>query len=77
MDDSLSSGLFLLSILDSLSKSVDWSLYGDDQEFNCRYCLEVARKLLIPNFIQWKDITEVNSRKIVLFVSTLKHFYKE
>ena len=76
-DDSLSDGLYLLLLLDSLSNSVDWQLCGDDHEFNCRYCVEVSRDLSIPLFMQWKDIAEVNSRQILMFVATLKHFYKE
>ncbi len=77
MDDTLSDGLFLLLLVDSLSNSVDWQICGDDSEFNCKYCIEVARDLSIPIFMQWKDITEVNSRLIFMFVSTLKHFYKD
>ena len=69
--------LYLLLLLDSLSNSVDWQLCGDDHEFNCRYCVEVSRDLSIPLFMQWKDIAEVNSRQILMFVATLKHFYKE
>jgi len=76
-DDSLSHGLYLLLLLDNLSDSVDWSICGDDHEFNCRYCIEVASQLLIPRCITWKDISEVNSRKILLFVSTLKQIYQE
>ncbi len=76
-DDTLSDGLYLLLLLDSLSNSVDWQICGDDHEFNCRYCIEVSRDLSIPLFIQWSDIAEVNSRQILMFVATLKQFYKE
>ncbi|KAJ3210946.1 hypothetical protein HDU82_007051 [Entophlyctis luteolus] len=76
-DPSLSSGVFLLDLLNGIKKGiVDYSMVGagrteEDALLNAKYAISIARKMGATIFVLPEDIVEVKPKMILTFVGTL------
>ncbi|KAJ3058851.1 hypothetical protein HDU98_005105, partial [Podochytrium sp. JEL0797] len=76
-DQSLSTGIYLLDLLNGISKGVvDYSMVSTGRgegegEMNAKYAISIARKLGATIFVLPEDIVEVKPKMILTFVGTL------
>lgn len=76
-DQSLSSGRFLIDLLNAMKKStVNYELVtqgtsDEDSKLNAKYAISIARKLGATIFVLPEDIIEVKPKMILTFIGTL------
>ncbi|KAJ1674171.1 fimbrin [Spiromyces aspiralis] len=76
-DPSLSTGHFLLNVLDAMKPGIaDPSLITDartdeDAKLNAKYAISIARKLGATIFLLPEDVVEVKPKMILTFIGSL------
>jgi plastin-1 len=76
-DSSLSTGRFLIDLLNAMKKGmVNYELVTsgeeeDDAKMNAKYAISIARKMGATIFLLPEDIVEVKPKMMLTFVGTL------
>jgi len=80
----LKDGVFLINLTAAVEpRIVDWDLVtmadGTEEQcqMNAKYAISIARKLGAIIFMVWEDVLEMNSKMMLIFISSLFELYNE
>jgi plastin-1 len=83
-DKNLADGRFLINLTAAIEpRIVDWDLVKnpaeseDDMMMNSKYAISIGRKLGAVIFLVWEDVTEMNSKMMLIFIASLYELYEE
>jgi plastin-1 len=83
-DKNLADGRFLINLTAAVEpRIVDWDLVknpaesDDDKMMNAKYAISIGRKLGAVIFLVWEDVTEMNSKMMLIFIASLFELYEE
>lgn len=83
-DKNLKDGVFLINLTAAVEpRIVDWDLVtmadatDEQMTLNAKYAISIARKLGAIIFMVWEDVLEMNSKMMLIFISSLYELYQE
>ena len=83
-DKNLADGRFLINLTAAIEpRIVDWDLVKnpaeseDDMMMNSKYAISIGRKLGAVIFLVCEDVTEMNSKMMLIFIASLYELYEE
>lgn len=83
-DKNLADGRFLINLTAAIEpRIVDWDLVknpaesDEDKMMNSKYAISIGRKLGAVIFLVWEDVTEMNSKMMLIFIASLFELFEE